>query len=361
MYRLKLVVTGVAVLAALVVGCSRQTATPTSPSNVVGAGGNAAADGSTLKVTAPTPESPINDQLLTDSQPTLASSASTAKFGSASLQYRFQVFNPAGAIAQDSGLVGSTSFKVTADLEPNVRHTWRVRAESAGAFGPWSTVASFLTPDDVGYIRGNELYDPLTKGKTIGEVHGPVTFIPGVGVRLLSQESYISYELAQTLTEGEFSILVTQMDTNTDGGKTKLFAMGEGYSDIVTNDRRMTIEKRGDPAGIVAWRFITHDDQVDTEGPERQFVSFDASETYFWRATWRNNFFSLLINRGGVNGETIYEKGKPFDGRPYDPSPHVIYLGAPVGRSGAAGASVDSVTIRQVWVSGRPRPASANK
>lgn len=360
MYRLKLAVTGLAALVALAVGCSRQTASPTSPSNAVGAGGNAAADGSTLKVTAPTPVSPINNQLLTDSPPTLTSSASTGKFDAAAFQYRFQVFNAAGALVQDSGLVGSTSFKVTVDLDSNVRHTWRVRPELEGAFGPWSEVASFVTPDDVGYIRGNELYDPLTKGKTVGTVNGPVTF-SGAGVRLESQLSYISYELPQTLTEGEFSIITTGMDTNTEGHKTKLFAMAQGFSDIVTNDRRMTVEKRGDPAGVIAWRFLTHDDAVDTEGPERQFVPFDASETYFWQATWRNNFFNLLIKKGGVNGEIIYEKGKPFQGRPYDPSPHIIYLGAPVGRSGEGGASVDNVTIRQMWVSGRPRPASANK
>jgi hypothetical protein len=173
--------------------------------------------------------------------------------------------------------------------------------------------------------------------------------------------SYISYQLDQTLTEGEFSIITSGMPANTEGGKTKLFAMGEGYRDIVTNDRRMTVEKRGDPAGVVAWRFITHDDQVDTEGPERQFVDFREERTYFWQATWRNNFFNLLIREGGVNGNTIYDKGKGFSGRPYDPNPHVIYIGAPVGRSGPDGASVDHVTIRQVWVSSRPRPGFANR
>ena len=40
-----------------------------------------------------------------------------------------------------------------------------------------------------------------------------------------------------------------------------------------------------------------------------------------------------------------------------DPNnPHVVYIGAPIGRSGIDGASVDHATIRQVWVSGNPRP-----
>jgi hypothetical protein len=53
--------------------------------------------------------------------------------------------------------------------------------------------------------------------------------------------------------------------------------------------------------------------------------------------------------------------GKGFQGRAYDPNPHVIYLGAPSGRSGPEGASVDGAVIRQVWVSSRPRPESANQ
>jgi len=170
----------------------------------------------------------------------------------------------------------------------------------------------------------------------------------------------VSYELPQTLEEGEFSLIVTNMPANTKGGKTKLFGMAQGYDDIVTNDRRMTVEKRGDPPGLVAWRFISHDDQIDTEGAEREFFDFQASQHYLFEATWRNNFFNVLIREGGAGGRVVYSKGKHFDGRPYDPTPHVIYLGAPVGRSGVDGASVNGVIIRQVWVSSRPRPSGAN-
>ena len=78
-----------------------------------------------------------------------------------------------------------------------------------------------------------------------------------------------------------------------------------GFDDIVTNNRRMTVEKRGDPAGIIAWRFITHDDQVDTEGAEREFFNFQASQTYFWQATWRANRFTVVVKEGGVDGRTV--------------------------------------------------------
>jgi hypothetical protein len=351
---------------ALAMACSKQSTSPSSPSGARPVDAQAGADGSTLKATAPALQSPINN-----SRPegglTLTVANSRVKFGTGDgvqFGYQFEVYNAANVRVAQSPVIpsgsGTTSYSVAAALEGDQPYSWQARAVYQGQNGPWSARGTFIAPQNVGYLRGNELYDPLINGRTIGSTNGPVTFVPGVGIRLESQLSYVSYQLESPLLEGEFSILVTDMPTNTDGGKTKLFAMGEGYGDIVTNNRRMTVEKRGDPPGVVAWRFITHGDQVDTEGAEREVVQFNASLSYFWQATWRSNFFRLVIREGGVGGRTIYDKGKPFAGRAYDPIPHVIYLGAPVGRSGPAGASVDHVTIRQVWVSGRERPAFAN-
>lgn len=357
----------VACLLALAVACSKQSPSPASPSPATSIGSaDANADGSTLKASAPTPQSPINGVRPSTPQITLVIANAQPTYASnVLLTYRFQILLAGAQVYEAGGVAGNssgtTSHLVTGTLEGDKTYQWRARAEFQALVGPWSALASFIAPVNDGYIVGNELYDPLINGKTVGTVHGPVTFIPGVGLKLETQLSYVSYELQQTLTEGEFSILVTNLATNTEGTKTKLFAMAQGYDDIVTNDRRMTVEKRGDPAGIVAWRFITHDDQVDTEGAEREFVEFDTSAHYFWEATWRNNFFNVLIRRDGVSGSTIYSKGKPFSGRAYDPNPHVIYLGAPEGRSGPEGASVDGVIIRQVWVSSRPRPSFANQ
>jgi hypothetical protein len=353
---------------ALATACSKQSPSPASPTSARGGDAAANGDGSLLKSSAPTPRSPVNNARPEGPDVTLTVANAGVKYGAGDgvqFTYRFQVFNAANQLVYQSPLlasgVGTTSHLVTAQLEGDQAYSWQARVEYSGEAGPWSPRATFIAPQTDGYIRGNELYDPLINGKTIGVGHGPLTFIPGVGVRLESQLSYISYQLDTPLTEGEFSLLVTDMPTNTDGGKTKLFAMGEGYDDIVTNNRRMTVEKRGDPAGIVAWRFITHDDQVDTEGPDRQLVEFNPSLVYMFQATWRNNRFNLEIREGGVGGRTIYNLGKHFEGRAYDPTPHVIYIGAPVGRSGPEGASVDHATIRQVWVSGRPRPTFANQ
>ena len=347
--------------------CTKGSEAPASPSTSVPADASAAADGSTLKATAPTPQSPINNQQPSSLDVVLTVGNVTAKYGGTiSPTYRFEVFNSGGSLVYQvagvpAGGSGVTAHTITAALDGDQPYTWQARAELGTAIGPWSARAAFVAPASTGYIRGSELYDPLMNGKTVGTMVGPLTFIPGVGLKFESQESYVSYVLPQTLNEGEFSLLVTGMPANTDGDKTKLFAMGEGFDDIVTNNRRMTVEKRGDPAGIIAWRFITHDDQVDTEGADRVFYNFLANQTYFWQATWRANRFSLVIKEGGVDGREVYNKGKNFVGRAYDPTPHVIYLGAPVGRSGAAGASVDQAIIRQVWVSGRARPTFASR
>ncbi len=350
---------------ALTVACGQDSPTPASPSAANAVATEANADGSLLKATPPTPQSPVNGVRLSAPELTLVAGNSKASFANVGLQYQFQVLNTAGAAVYTSGMVGegngTTSHFVAATLSTNTTYQWWVRPFYSGVAGPWSAKASFITPEtSEGFIRGNEMYDPLINGKTVGVPHGPLTFIPGQGVRLESQASYISYELPQTLFEGEFGLIVTSLAANTEGGKTKLFAMGQGYDDIVTNEYRATFEKRGDPPGIVAWRFIARDDQIDTEGAERTYVPFDASRTYFWQATWRNNFMNLLIREGGVAGSIMYDMGKHWEGRGYEPNPHVLYIGAPSGRSGLDGASVDGVVIRQVYV-GPSRPPYANQ
>jgi hypothetical protein len=347
--------------------CGKSSPSPSSPSAAIPGDANANPDGSNLKATAPTPLSPLNGVKLESPVATLTVTNAALKFATGvPLTYRFEVFNAAGARVYQSPSVTagatSTSHDVEAVLDGDQTYSWQCRAEYQGAVGPWSsrTNTSFIAAAG-GYMRGNELYDPLVNGRTIGTVIGAHEWIPGVGLKLLGHESYVAYELPQTLTEGEFSVLTTNVAWNTKGGKTKIMAMAQGYGDIVTNDRRMTIEKRGDPPGIVAWRLITHGDQVDTEGAEREEVLFDTNEVYLWQVTYRNNFFNVQIIKGAGLGDDIYDKGKHFGGRPYDPIPHVVYLGAPVGRSGVDGASVPNVIYRHLWVSSRPRPAFANK
>ena len=66
-----------AAMIALAIACSRNAVTPVSPSATGTAKADAAADGSTLKVTAPTLSSPINDAQLNDVPTPVANAVTT--------------------------------------------------------------------------------------------------------------------------------------------------------------------------------------------------------------------------------------------------------------------------------------------
>src|SRR5262245_55665046 len=208
MHRHKLALSIFAVFVAVALACSRQAATPTSPTGAAPAAADAAADGSTLKATAPVAISPINGGQVSDQQPTLSWSASTLRVDTGGLQYEFEVFNDANAKVS-GGVVGGTSATIPTVLDFGKRHTWRVRATMQGANGPWSALAQFVSAVGA-YIRGNEVRDPLTNGFTVGNPVG-VTFLPGQGARLESQGSYIEYVLPTPLVEGEWSAEMTNV------------------------------------------------------------------------------------------------------------------------------------------------------
>jgi hypothetical protein len=121
----------------------------------------------------------------------------------------------------------------------------------------------------------------------------------------------------------------------------------------------MTFEKRGDPAGQVAWRFIpcNLNEEITTVGGERIIVFFDPGQTYLFRTEWRGNFFNASILQGGSTGSPIYSFGKPYSGT-YRPNPHRAYLGSPQGRAGALDQTVPGIILRNVWISTNPRPAN---
>ena len=116
MHRHKLALTIFAVFVAVTLACSRQASTPTSPSGPAPVAADAAADGSTLKSTAPVPISPVNGVQVSDQQPTLTVSPATTKVAAGGLRYEFAVFNDANAKVA-GGVVGGTSFTVPTALD----------------------------------------------------------------------------------------------------------------------------------------------------------------------------------------------------------------------------------------------------
>lgn len=160
---------------ALTVACAQNPESPMSPS-ATDSSTAANPDGSTLKVSAPTPVSPADGAVADSVRPTVTFANSTGRFTSVALSYRVQVYNAAGSllgeftVAQDAS--GRTSLGAEADLAFDTEYRWRVRAEFDGQPGPWSGVSSFRTPprvvlgtgDNVGPPRNisfNEAYDIL--------------------------------------------------------------------------------------------------------------------------------------------------------------------------------------------------------
>jgi hypothetical protein len=315
-------------------------------------------------VTPPVPVSPVNDTQLSDA-PTLVVSASTARFTTApTLQYHFEVYDDANQRVADSGAQSSTSYRVTAALNFKKRHTWRARAEYAGAVGPWSPPASFVSQEG-GYLRANEVFDPLTNGITVGERIGPTTFLGDKGIRLETVGSYVRYLIPQTITAGEFSMEVQGLRANAPGDKSKVFGMQEGTGDYITDPYRVDIQYRGTagfPPNSITFRALygSGDDlavryEPTTEVRLASVYALNPNTVYYWKATWGSQF-RVIVKEGGINGREIYNVARNSPNGTYNPRPMYAFIGTPTGRSGAESASIPGTIYRNVWISARPRP-----
>jgi hypothetical protein len=353
---------GAAALLTAAVACNGgdEPASPASPSSAIPSAIDADGDAHTLKVTPPEPVSPANNAQLEDFEVVLSVNPSTAKFiAGVTFNYRFQLLKGSNVVSQSPSRSART-WRLT-ELDNDTTYGWRARAELGADFGPWSEIRTFTTPDQPeGYMIPGELYDPLFDGRSVGIVIGSTSWVPGKGIQINDQGGRVKYVLPRTVKTGEFSMLITGLRTNTEGGKTKIMSMGEGDADITTNDRRMTVEKRGNPPGIIAWRFITRLSQIDTIGGQRVEREFDPKKLYLWKSTWNGSRFTVSVFEGGAAGKMIYSFGKNYI-PPYDPVPHHAWVGGPPGRGGMSSGSVDGMIVRQVRLSERPRPSFANQ
>jgi hypothetical protein len=355
-------------LLAVAVACSESPQSPAAPSGVPAGGGEAAADGSTLKVSAPAPQSPVNGAQPLTLTFTAGTSSPLYASNTPALTYEFQILTTGGNVidacttmANPSGNSVSASPRCTIDFDANYR--WRVRARLGTAAGPWGET-TFRAPLG-GYINGNEVYDPLYTGASVGDVEG-VSFTPQ-GARFNGHGSFIEYRLDPNLQAGEISVMVTGIDEGNPGDKTKIFSMQEGNgNDLTDNDYRMTVEKRGrdyTTPGATTWRIITgeaddHDRIIDGD---RIGVSFSDERWYFWKFTWGNGRAALEVREDGPNGPVIYFSTRGMGDFPYRPVPHYAYLGARIGRNGPIDASIPGAIYKNLWISSRPRPAFPNE
>lgn len=141
---LALICTGMAI------GCGNNSNTspssPTAPSGTGEAG--AAADGTTLKASAPVPFSPENGTRTETRRPSLFFRHSVGKFQAGSFTYRIELYDgttAAGVFTLPQAIGDSSVYVIEADLNYDTVYRWRVRGELNGAFTAWSAFSEFRT------------------------------------------------------------------------------------------------------------------------------------------------------------------------------------------------------------------------
>lgn len=135
------------------IGCT--TSTPVEPTSLSSTSitAAAAADGSTLKATAPTLVSPINSQQLSTQRPTLTISPASGLFVNETFSYEFELQSDGGAVL-GAATVNGTSWDYPNPLNADTSYRWRARAALDGAFGPWSATQTFRTISLPGCVNG---------------------------------------------------------------------------------------------------------------------------------------------------------------------------------------------------------------
>jgi hypothetical protein len=238
---------------------------------------------------------------------------------------------------------------------------WRARVVQGTSTSEWSQPAAFRTKL-VGYSRPGELYDPLVHSETIGTVEGAHTWIPGKGLRLDTERSYVRYQLGETISDGEFSVEVEGLYPNGPNHKLKIFSMNDRDGDISFSDMGMSTMYRGvngNPANCIAFKAVFGSGNRIVEPVRSQRDAgirlLDPSRTYFWKATWGSEF-RLVVLDGGTNGNPIYDLGLSASGARYRGS--YAWLGSSQARFNTDAGTFPGATYRHLWIGSRPRPTT---
>ncbi len=349
-------------------GCGSDAPAPTGPT-----------PGIPARLTAPTPVTPSDGEQLSTLRPTFEVNNGTSdQPGTRTYEFQisdrsdFSTVRPSAfgntyfVVVSKPGVAeganGKTGFTLEEDLQPTTRFYWRARTVQGSATSEWGPMRTFKTKL-VGFIRAGEVYDPLIHGETVGTPVGSTSFVPGKGIRIGDENSFVRYQLPQTISSGEFSMEVEGLYPNNPGSKAKVFSMMDGGDNLYTSKFLLNAQYRGDrgnPTNCIAFKAVFGDEdhklEPDLGRRTASVVFLDPGRTYFWKGTWGNEF-RLVVLDGGIGGGVIYDYGISTTGT-YNPSPHVAYLGANNGQFNNESGSWAGATYRNVWIGNRPRPAS---
>ncbi|MDQ3168810.1 MAG: hypothetical protein M3Q55_01585 [Acidobacteriota bacterium] len=362
MFRHKYAIFGAGCLLAATIACSN-TASPISPDAGIPSSAGAGPSGETLKIAAPATVAPTGGTSV-DLGFGLIIGNVTGTYATFPVRYRYEIRNEAGTTVvsgtQAAGSGTQTNVTISQSLEFDTLHTWRVRAEYNGAFGPWSAPASFRTAAG-SFINDDTVLDLLTDGETLGDATN-VQF-SSAGAYFPSHNSYIAYRLPSTIKNGEFSFIATGVDEGNPCDKCKVISMGEGGGDVTANDYRVSLEVRGSAytqPGMVAFRLITGDaadhGRIHDTDRNEHWPEWSRAQTYFFRVYWGTGFAGYEIREGSATGNMHDAARITTDTHEYRPTPHYAFVGSPIARGGAGNSTHLGMTVKSVWISPDDRP-----
>ena len=352
-------------MTAFSLACGSQATSPSPPS------GSSNADGSTLKATAPTLQSPINGAVLPQGMPVSLVLKNSAMSYTTALtpSYRFEVSLNGTVVESALASAGpsTTSYTVTAALAGNQTYQWRARPEIQGTVGPWSAMASFVAPQNDGYNLPGQLYDPLTIGKTVGTIGGSgnVTWVPGQGLQMNDQLAYVVYTLPQTYSSGEMSVEATGLAPGGAPGKARIFSILDRLG-VQGSSAKYSINVQyrgagGAPDNCIAWKGVLGDNansvEPDTAKRYQSVINLDPSKWYLFRALWTPTSVRVVVQDGGA---VVYDYQVAATSGTTNWNPSVMY--AFLGTNNATYTGFDGtrigMTVRNLWVGSSPRPTN---
>jgi len=351
---------------AILAACGSKAAAPTQPSPTP-----TPSTQQTRTVSAPAVSAPVDGAQLTDAAVILKATNAQTTGSVQNVKYRFEWSEadsfPEGSrtgFKDDVDQGGdTTSFQITDTLKPGIKYFWRVRASSGDLTSDWSATASFVTLNK-GYIRGQEIYDPLTNGDTVGARVGG-TFVANQGWKATGNSDGIDYDIPTC------SACTVEFDV-TDFGKRagaavskdlKWLSMGDGstwnnFSLFRNHEWKMHLEQRSDGDGTgmkLIWRNgrIGDGDPGDHEGRLEPTMNWRSTAVFHFTVTWTATSYEVWVAEvnadGSLAGNRLWFQGG--FARPFAPPNHRVSLGT---RS-------RSETILAIWRNvkiypGPPRP-----
>ncbi len=322
-------------LVGLIIACGDDDSSPTAPSPVSTSGGSAATASTSqaqtdASLTAPTLQSPVPGEQVSDLQPELV--IENASGGTGTRTYTFEIaidtaFTQVALIETGvaEGIV-VTRWQVSEPLQEGTEYFWRVRASTSTGDGPNSATFGFTVKAGfLGAMGAEVLFDPLTGGSSVGEVFGG-QFVEG-GWQALTNADCIHYAIPR-VPQGQIEFQTTNVGSpNPVAGKRMLISMWDpDKGEYRDNPFRMHLQKM-DKNTVNRWdvrlRWLSRGQETNVG---ISFFDFEPEVVYNWRITWGGDFPGIPSEHVKVFLDGFEILTRNYD-RPYHLKTHWVELG----------------------------------